>query len=107
MFRRTACAPQIWTLRRREGGEDLLKQFLDLPDARRTNFPNSQCVLIDRLRFRPRENLLETRIASQRIPFPPQTKLSQRDAIRPIRVMDCARGRKKTFDERDRLVRLA
>ncbi len=29
---RAACAPQIRTLLRREGGDDFVKQFLDLPD---------------------------------------------------------------------------
>jgi hypothetical protein len=50
--------------------------------------------LIDRLRLRSGENLLETRIASERVPFPPQTKISQRDVIRKIRVLDCARSGK-------------
>jgi hypothetical protein len=63
--------------------------------------------LINSLRLRTGENFLETRIASQRIPFPPQTKLSERDAIRPIRVTGRAGRGKETLNERDCLVRLA
>src|SRR6266536_1258858 len=66
-----------------------------------------QSLLIDCLRFRPRENLLEARIASERIPFPAQTKLSERNAIRNIRVRGSAGRGKEALDQRDRLVRLA
>src|SRR2546429_6454489 len=62
-------------------------------------------LLIDRLGLRSRENLLETRVGSQRIPFPPQTKISERDATRVIRVTDRAWSGKQTFDQRERLVR--
>src|SRR5437016_11876453 len=44
--------------------------------------------LIHRLRLGSRENLLETRITSERIPFPAQTKLSNSHATRIIRVTD-------------------
>ena len=42
---------------------------------------------IDRLRLRSGEDFLEARIASQRVPFPAQTKVGQRDChwmIRPL-----------------------
>ena len=51
-------------------------------------------------------HLLETRTASQRIPLPPQTKISERDATRKIRPLDRAGSEKQTLDQRDRLVRL-
>src|SRR5882724_7872728 len=63
--------------------------------------------LIDRLRLRAGENFLETRSTSQRVPLPPQTKISERDATRKIRPLDCARRGEQAFDQRDRLGRLA
>ena len=59
------------------------------------------------LRLRSCENFLETRIASQRVPFPPQTKVGQCDAIRPIWVTGRAGRGKETLNERDCLVRFA
>src|SRR6184192_1629428 len=70
-------------------------------------FRQTYNLLIDCLRLRCGENLLETRIASQRVPFPPQTKLGEGDATRIIRVRDRAGSGKETLDQRDRLVRLA
>src|SRR5207245_7989864 len=64
-------------------------------------------LLIDCLRFWSCKNLLETRIISHRIPCPPQTKISERDVLRIIRIRDRAGSGKETFDQRDRLVRLA
>ena len=63
--------------------------------------------LVDCLRLRSGKNLLKTRIASQRIPFRSQTKISERDATRTIRPRDRAGSGKETLDQRDRLVRLA
>jgi hypothetical protein len=62
--------------------------------------------LVGRLRLRAGENFLEARIASQRIPFPPQTKISERDATRKIRPLDWAGSEEQTLDQRDRLVRV-
>ena len=63
--------------------------------------------LINSLRLRAGENFLETWIASKRVPFLPQTKLSERNATRIIRVRGSAGRGKETFDQRDRLVRFA
>ncbi len=64
-------------------------------------------LLIDGLWFRPREDFLETRIAPQRIPFPAQAQVGERDAPWRIRPIDRAGGSKKTLDQWNRLVRLA
>jgi hypothetical protein len=63
--------------------------------------------LINSLRLRAGENFLETRIASQRIPFPAQTKVGERNVIRKIRPLDGAGRGKETLDERDRLILFA
>jgi len=41
----------------------------------------------------------ETRVVSQRIPFPPQTKISERDVIRKIRTLDRTGSGKQTLDQ--------
>src|SRR6266513_1423050 len=60
--------------------------------------------LINSLRLRAGENFPETRITSQRIPFPPQTKISERDVIRKIRPLGRAGSGKQALGQRDRLV---
>jgi hypothetical protein len=64
-------------------------------------------LLVNCLRLRSGENLLETRIASQRIPFPPQTKISERDVLRKIQPLDRAGNGEQTLDQRDRLFLVA
>src|SRR5262245_26783393 len=61
---------------------------------------------INCFRLRSGEDLLEARIAAERIPFPPQTKLSERDVARRIRPGDRAGRGKQTLYQGDRLVGL-
>src|SRR2546421_4613113 len=80
----------------------------------RIEYPGANChvlsrgsLLEDRLWLRSCEYLLETRIASQRIPFPPETKIGERDVIRKIRTLDRSGDGKQTLNQGNGLVRLA
>ncbi len=53
------------------------------------------------------DDFLETRIASERVPFPAQTELCQRDVCREINPADRAGCGKEALDQRDRLVGFA